>query len=48
METLTQDFTYQIDYTHTQSLSLSLSLSLQNYPRYGLLKQIMVVSGLWN
>ena len=46
METLTQDFTYQIDYTHTQSLSLSLSL--QNYPRYGLLKQIMVVSGLWN
>ena len=25
METLTQDFTYQIDYTHTQSLSLSLS-----------------------
>ena len=44
METLTQDFTYQIDYTHTQSLSLSL----QNCPRYGLLKQIMVVSGLWN
>ena len=39
METLTQDFTYQIDY------SLFLSLSPQKYPLYGLLKQIMVVVG---